>query len=70
LLTVPLVIFDTPVRVMSLAESPVMAWLKVNVNCVVVTVAEPSALTPLNVTAVLPPPVLVFMVTALLVLLL
>jgi hypothetical protein len=39
------------VRVMSPAAKPVMAWLKVRVNAVVVAVALPLAARPLNVTA-------------------
>jgi len=37
---------------MSLAASPAIAWLKVSVNCVVVWVEEPLAVTLLKVTAV------------------
>jgi hypothetical protein len=42
---------------MSPAERPVIAWLKVRVSAVVVTVAEPLAVKVLNVTGVSPPPV-------------
>ena len=50
-LRVPLVT-ETPVKVMSLAARPVIAWLKVNVKVVVVCDMLPLAVTVLRVTAV------------------
>jgi hypothetical protein len=50
----------TPLRKISSAERPVIAWLKVRVNCVVVCVDEPLAVTLLKVTAVSPPPPLLW----------
>ena len=49
-LKVPLVTPLTPLRVMSLALNPAMAWLKVSVNCVVAAEVEPLAVTLFNVT--------------------
>ena len=51
-LRVPLVAPVTPLKVMSLAVRPAIALSKVKVNCVVVCVEEPLAVTLLKVTAV------------------
>jgi len=52
-LSVPLVTPVTPLKVMLEAERPVIAWLKVSVNCVVVVEELPFAVTLLRVTAML-----------------
>jgi len=52
-LRVPLLTPETPLKVMLLALKPETDRLKVRVNCVVVSVEEPLAVTPLNVTAIL-----------------
>ena len=51
-LRVPLLTTETPLKVMSLAVRPTIALSKVKVNCVVVWVEEPFAVTLLKVTAV------------------
>ena len=51
-LRVPLFTLGTPLKVMSLAARPEIAWLKVSVRVVVVCVKEPLAVTLLRVTAV------------------
>jgi hypothetical protein len=48
---VPLVIPETPLKVMLLAVSLEIVWLKVKVNCVEVLDVPPSAVTLLKVTA-------------------